>query len=167
MEYISIVACGVSLLFALYFIWFLVKEKIVGAIIFLAISVVGTAVAIVFNQSGMLDCGPAYIFGGIALAVIGIYLLIGRKIKAGIAALVICVIFVFGVANLLGIGMSFGASNSYEDYSSSNEDNDSSDNDNDSDDDNDNDGFYGSDGEYHPYVPEFGDGVNSWLEENW
>lgn len=29
------------------------------------------------------------------------------------------------------------------------------------------DGFYGSDGEYHKYVPEFGDGVNNWMEENW
>lgn len=28
-------------------------------------------------------------------------------------------------------------------------------------------GFIGSDGEYHPYVPEFGDGVNDWMEENW
>ena len=29
------------------------------------------------------------------------------------------------------------------------------------------DGFYGSDGKYHEYVPEFGDDVNKWMEENW
>lgn len=29
------------------------------------------------------------------------------------------------------------------------------------------DGFVGSDGEYHAYVPEFGDDVNNWMEENW
>ena len=28
-------------------------------------------------------------------------------------------------------------------------------------------GFVGSDGEYHSYVPEFGDDVNNWMEENW
>ena len=28
-------------------------------------------------------------------------------------------------------------------------------------------GFIGSDGKYHAYVPEFGDDVNSWMEENW
>ncbi len=28
-------------------------------------------------------------------------------------------------------------------------------------------GFVGSDGEYHAYVPEFGDDVNKWMEENW
>lgn len=28
-------------------------------------------------------------------------------------------------------------------------------------------GFVGSDGEYHPYIPEFGDDVNNWMEENW
>lgn len=28
-------------------------------------------------------------------------------------------------------------------------------------------GFYGSDGEYHPYIPEFGDDVNDWMENNW
>ncbi len=29
------------------------------------------------------------------------------------------------------------------------------------------DGFIGSDGKYHEYVPEFGDDVNNWMEENW
>lgn len=29
------------------------------------------------------------------------------------------------------------------------------------------DGFYGSDGKYHEYIPEFGDDVNNWLAENW
>ena len=28
-------------------------------------------------------------------------------------------------------------------------------------------GFIGSDGEYHPYIPEFGEDVNNWMEENW
>jgi amino acid transporter len=28
-------------------------------------------------------------------------------------------------------------------------------------------GFIGSDGEYHNYIPEFGDDVNNWMEENW
>ena len=28
-------------------------------------------------------------------------------------------------------------------------------------------GFIGSDGEYHKYVPEFGDDVNDWMKENW
>ena len=28
-------------------------------------------------------------------------------------------------------------------------------------------GFIGSDGEYHAYVPEFGDDVNNWVENNW
>ncbi len=28
-------------------------------------------------------------------------------------------------------------------------------------------GFYGSDGEYHEYVPEYGDDVNNWMAENW
>lgn len=28
-------------------------------------------------------------------------------------------------------------------------------------------GFYGSDGEYHPYISEFGDDVNDWMEDNW
>lgn len=28
-------------------------------------------------------------------------------------------------------------------------------------------GFVGSDGKYHAYVPEFGNDVNSWMEENW
>lgn len=28
-------------------------------------------------------------------------------------------------------------------------------------------GFVGSDGEYHNYVPEFGDDVNDWMAENW
>jgi len=28
-------------------------------------------------------------------------------------------------------------------------------------------GFYGSDGKYHYYVPEFGDDVNNWMENNW
>lgn len=28
-------------------------------------------------------------------------------------------------------------------------------------------GFVGSDGEYHSYIPEFGDDVNKWMEENW
>lgn len=28
-------------------------------------------------------------------------------------------------------------------------------------------GFVGSDGKYHNYIPEFGDDVNSWFEENW
>ena len=28
-------------------------------------------------------------------------------------------------------------------------------------------GFVGSDGEYHNYVPEFGDDVNNWMAENW
>ena len=28
-------------------------------------------------------------------------------------------------------------------------------------------GFYGSDGKYHNYVPEFGNDVNSWMAENW
>lgn len=28
-------------------------------------------------------------------------------------------------------------------------------------------GFIGSDGKYHAYVPEFGDDVNNWMEENW
>lgn len=29
------------------------------------------------------------------------------------------------------------------------------------------DGFIGSDGEFHEYIPEFGDDVNSWMKENW
>ena len=29
------------------------------------------------------------------------------------------------------------------------------------------DGFIGSDGKYHEYIPEFGDDVNNWMEENW
>ena len=28
-------------------------------------------------------------------------------------------------------------------------------------------GFVGSDGEYHQYIPEFGDDVNEWLKDNW
>ena len=28
-------------------------------------------------------------------------------------------------------------------------------------------GFIGSDGKYHEYIPEFGDDVNNWMEENW
>ena len=28
-------------------------------------------------------------------------------------------------------------------------------------------GFIGSDGKYHEYIPEFGDDVNDWMEENW
>ena len=28
-------------------------------------------------------------------------------------------------------------------------------------------GFVGSDGEYHNYIPEFGDDVNNWMAENW
>ena len=28
-------------------------------------------------------------------------------------------------------------------------------------------GFVGSDGEYHAYIPEFGDDVNDWLANNW
>ena len=28
-------------------------------------------------------------------------------------------------------------------------------------------GFVGSDGEYHPYIPEFGDDVNDWMADNW
>ena len=28
-------------------------------------------------------------------------------------------------------------------------------------------GFVGSDGEYHSYIPEFGDDVNNWMAENW
>lgn len=28
-------------------------------------------------------------------------------------------------------------------------------------------GFVGSDGKYHEYIPEFGDDVNNWMEENW
>ena len=28
-------------------------------------------------------------------------------------------------------------------------------------------GFVGSDGEYHPYIPEFGNDVNEWMENNW
>lgn len=29
------------------------------------------------------------------------------------------------------------------------------------------DGFVGSDGKYHKYIPQFGDGVNNWMKENW
>lgn len=32
---------------------------------------------------------------------------------------------------------------------------------------NEKDGFWGSDGKYHNYIPEFGDDVNNWMEENW
>lgn len=28
-------------------------------------------------------------------------------------------------------------------------------------------GFVGSDGEYHSYIPEFGDDVNDWMKNNW
>ena len=28
-------------------------------------------------------------------------------------------------------------------------------------------GFVGSDGEYHSYIPEFGDDVNDWMANNW
>lgn len=28
-------------------------------------------------------------------------------------------------------------------------------------------GFVGSDGKYHPYIPEFGDDVNNWMKDNW
>ncbi len=32
---------------------------------------------------------------------------------------------------------------------------------------NDKNGFVGSDGKYHRYIPQFGDGVNNWMKENW
>ena len=28
-------------------------------------------------------------------------------------------------------------------------------------------GFYDSQGEYHAYIPEFGEDVNNWMENNW
>ncbi|MBR6694319.1 MAG: hypothetical protein IKL62_05170 [Clostridia bacterium] len=53
------------------------------------------------------------------------------------------------------IGLIILIASSVSDSSSSNSDNNSKD------------GFIGSDGKYHEYVPEFGDDVNNWMEENW
>ena len=73
----------------------------------------------------------------------------GGKWKVALTTIAISLLFVFCVSNFFGMKfVSSSPSYNYEDKT-------------------DEDGFIGSDGEYHKYVPEFGDDVNDWMKENW
>ena len=134
-------------------IWFLVvfgKSKYKKSIVFLILAFVSIILSVLFNTTQTETFGRfIFYIGGTLLCVAGFFILFVVDIrKVGLIAILIGVIFVFVVSSFFG--MKFVSRPKYN-YSGNK----------------DNGGFVGSDGKYHEYIPEFGDDVNDWMEENW
>ena len=147
---ISVLGSTASLVFTIWFLIVFGKEQYKKSIKFLIFAIISIVLAVYFNTSSVEMYGRAvYYVGGTLMTVAGIFILFGGKWKVALTTIAISLLFVFCVSNFFGMKfVSSSPSYNYEDKT-------------------DEDGFIGSDGEYHKYVPEFGDDVNDWMKENW
>lgn len=146
----SVLGSSATIIFKICLLFSVGIKKYKTSIIFLILMIISIVTAVYFNTEETEMFGRVIFYvGGTIMTLAGIFLLFGEGTrKVGLIAIVISIIFVFGVSEYFG--MKFVSTPKYN-YS----------------DNKDNGGFVGSDGKYHEYIPEFGDDVNNWMEENW
>lgn len=148
---ISVLGSTASLAFTILFLIFFGKEEYKKSIKFIIFAIISIVLAVYFNTSDVEMYGRAvYYAGGTLMTVAGIFMLFGGKWKVALTTIAISLLFVFCVSNFFGMKF-VSSADSYDDNDSNSDKN----------------GFYGSDGEYQEYIPEFGDDVNNWMENNW